>query len=143
MPSLSPGTFKVCVHEIHTGRIAGEVAARRLTGPISFHDTGDLVLQLEAVMDSQNFPQAYHRSRSFVPTGVNSPFAAPTLDGGMDPDSVERSRGRQSSFLLRVLTRRSSTWQGLLTWEDAESPVRFHSVLELVRLIDAHFSQAK
>lgn len=139
MSTLRPGAFKVCVQEHYGGQITGQVVAYRLTGPMPFRDTADLVLQIETVLDTQNHPQAFRRSRSFVPTEKPCPYAAPTLDGGMSHEAVEEFQGAEISFLLHVFTRQSSTWQGSVVWADGSS-VQFQSALELIRIIDEHFT---
>ena len=59
--------LRVCVDRAEQGRISGRVFGQRLVRPIVFTDIGDLLLQVEAVLDAQNFPQAFQRVRTFVP----------------------------------------------------------------------------
>ena len=48
--------LRVCVDRAEQGRISGRVFGQRLVRPIVFTDIGDLLLQVEAVLDAQNFP---------------------------------------------------------------------------------------
>lgn len=139
MSVLRPGAFKVCVQSCQNGQISGRVVAYRLKEPMPFRDTGNLVLTIESVLDAQNFPQAFRRSRSFVPQEVHSPYAASTLDSGMSQEAVDQAEGAVATFLLHVFTRQSSTWQGNIVWTDG-SFAPFQSVLELIRILDDHFS---
>ena len=88
MSTLRPGAFKVCVQSCQNGQISGQVVAYRLKSPMPFRDTGSLVLSIESVLDAQNFPQAFRRSRSFVPRAVQNPYASDTLNSGMSSLAV-------------------------------------------------------
>ena len=139
MSTLRPGAFKVCVQSCQNGQISGQVVAYRLKSPMPFRDTGSLVLSIESVLDAQNFPQAFRRSRSFVPRAVQNPYASDTLNSGMSQEEVDQFHGTAATFLLHVFTRQSSTWQGNVVWSEGEV-VRFQSVLELIRILDEHFT---
>lgn len=84
----SDAVFRVCVDEISEGRIRGHVVSRRLTAPISFQDVGDFLIKLEELMDRQNFPQAFERTRTFRPrpAGASHVPAADGLEGGMSKE---------------------------------------------------------
>lgn len=141
--------LRVCVDQMEGGRISGRVVSRRLTRPIRFDDVGSLLLQIEAVLDVQKFPQAFQRTRTFQPRqapGEEAPAAAqtapaaPSLAEGMPEAEVEAAHGAVSTFLLFVFTRQNTTWQGVLDWLDGSPRVRYSSVLELLKLVDGHLN---
>ena len=40
------------------------------------------------------------------------------------------------TFILKILNRQNSTWQGSVTWVEEEKTQNFRSALELLKLID-------
>ncbi len=138
----SDAVFRVCVDEISEGRIRGHVVSRRLTAPISFQDVGDFLIKLEELMDRQNFPQAFERTRTFRPrpAGASHVPAADGMEGGMSKEEVEEERGAVATFALFVITRRNTTWQGIVDWLDGSPRSDYSSVLELIKLIDERVS---
>lgn len=128
--------FRVCVDGAEDGRISGRVFSQRLTAPLLFSDIGNLLLQMEAVLDKQNFPQAFQRTRSFSPAKGAAVPAAPSLTDGMSAETVAAAAGALCTFTLYVITRRSTTWQGRVDWLDGTPPETFSSVLDLIKLTD-------
>ena len=127
--------LRVCVDSLEAGSIRGRVVSRRLTAPITFGDLGDLLLQVEEVLNRQNFPQAFERTRSFVKNPDEPLPVAADLDSGMTKEEVEACRGEAATFSLYVITRRSTTWQGFVEWPDGTRQ-EYVSVLELIKLLD-------
>ena len=131
--------LRVCVDRAEQGRISGRVFGQRLVRPIVFTDIGDLLLQVEAVLDAQNFPQAFQRVRTFVPGKMEQqPPAALGVEDGIPAGEVAAAAGQVTTFLLSVVTRRNTTWQGYLEWLDSGERQEFESVLELLKLTDHH-----
>ena len=130
--------LRVCVDRAQGGRISGRVFSQRLTEPLSFADVGSLLLQLEEVLDRQNFPQAFQRTRTFAKDRASTAPAALDPAGGMPAEAVEAAHGETATFALYVLTRRNTTWQGKVDGRDGRPPEDFSSVLELIKLIDLH-----
>lgn len=127
--------LRVCVNEATPDHIAGQVYSQRLTAPMPFSDLGTLLLRLDQVLDIQNFPQAFQRVRSFTPKESKVP-AAPSPEEGLSPRLVEAQQGTAATFVLHILSRRSSSWQGSLDWLDGSPRQEFTSVLELMKLIE-------
>lgn len=129
--------FRVCVDSVGDGRIGGRVFGHRLTRSVSFSDIGELLVRIDAVLDKQNFPQAFQRSRTFTVREAGSP-AAESLDAGMSDEEVSAARGAVSTFTLAVFSRRSASWQGQVDWLDGAGPQRFESALEFLKLTEDH-----
>lgn len=127
--------LRVCVDHATPGHIAGQVYSARLTAPIEFSDLGALLLRLDQVLDAQNFPQAFQKGRSFSAKESRVP-AADSPEHGMPQAEVETHRGDHATFVLYILSRRSSSWQGTVNWLDGEKPQEFSSALELMKLIE-------
>ena len=125
--------IQVCVDRVEEGRFSGRMASRRFTAPIPFTDVGNLLLQVEEVLNRQNFPQAFERARTFVPRGEGSLPVAADLKSGMTPEEVDNASGAVDTFRLYIITRRNATWQGFLEWSDGTRQ-EFSSALEFLKL---------
>ena len=91
------------------------------------------------MLDAQNFPQAFQRVRTFVPGKMEQqPPAALGVEDGIPAGEVAAAAGQVTTFLLSVVTRRNTTWQGYLEWLDSGERQEFESVLELLKLTDQH-----
>ena len=128
--------LRLCVDRAESGQVKGRIVSRRLTAPIPFSDIGNLILQVEEILNQQNFPQAFQRTRTFRHVPPHAIPVSQDLDSGMSQEEVEAARGIAATFNLYVLTRRSTTWQGKLDCLDGSAPLSFSSVLELIKLID-------
>lgn len=131
--------IRICVDEAADGRIRGSLISRRFTDTIPFTDLGNLVLQIEEVLNLQRFPQAFERTRSFGPhTPGNLPVAA-DLSSGLPREVVDAAQGAVATCLLYVITRRNTTWQGFVDWLDG-TRTDYSSALELILLLDHRLS---
>lgn len=131
--------IRICVDQVTDGRIRGFLISRRLTGTIPFTDLGNLVLQVEEVLNRQHFPQAFERTRSFCPHGPGNLPVAPDLDSGLSREVVDAAHGAVATCLLYVITRRNTTWQGFVDWLDG-TRTDYSSALELILLLDERLS---
>lgn len=127
----SDTAFTVAVESAGAGHISGRITGYLLPEPLCFSDLGQLVLALDALFDELNFPQAFQRARRFGP-GTETPATGSSLP------PAKTSAKPVETFVLNVLTRRSSSWQGFVIWQD-DSRAAFPSTLALLRLISSHF----
>ena len=130
--------LRICVDQAEDGRVCGTVYSQRLCSPMPFSDLGHLLVQVDAVLDAQNFPQAFQRIRSFQ-DHVEHAFPA---CAAADPDeAVSSARGKTATFVVYVSTRQSATWQGMVDWLDGSALSAFSSALEFIKLVDGHLSK--
>ena len=135
----SPSAFlRVCVDQSDGSRISGRVYSQRLTHPMAFSDIGSLVLRLDEVLEKQNFPQAFQRSRTFREREIHVP-AAGDPEVGIPLCEVEGASGALATFTLCILSRRNASWQGWVDWMDGSPRQQFASALELIRMAEEHF----
>ncbi|MFG6331261.1 MAG: hypothetical protein K1W28_05450 [Lachnospiraceae bacterium] len=52
-------------------------------------------------------------------------------------EHVIQQRGTDATFLVRVMYRQDSDWQGEVTWVDGRKKECFRSALELIKLLDS------
>ena len=134
------GAIRICVDRLEGNRAGGRVLSQRLTAPMAFSDLGSLLLQLESLLEQQNFPQAFQRMRSFTKETPEYP-AGLLPEGAMAPEAVASARGEAATFVLRVLTRQNATWQGVLEWLEGERRDSFSSDLEFLKLLERDLRQ--
>lgn len=96
-----------------------------------FQGLMQLIVGIEQILDSANFPQSFTAVRSFAP------MPEPKLN-----DIVENKcrKGALSTFVVKVLFRQHTSWQGSVRWLDTGSEQSFRSVLELALLMDSALS---
>lgn len=141
--NICQSTLRVCVDAAECGRISGRVFGQLLSAPLTFTDTGDLILRVDQILDAQNYPQAFQRARTFAPRPAAATLSASGPDTGLSAETVRAASGAVATFQLSVVSRRSSTWQGFVDWLDGSPLLRFPSALELIRVIDARFGGNK
>jgi len=127
--------FRVCVDKKPLG---GRIVGQRTSVPIDFNDVGDLLLKIETVLDTQDFPRAFQRKRTF-----GEPQQTVRRDEEqqvifMSIDEVTAAKGEISTFELRVNARQNASWQGRLDFLDGEQK-QFMSALELIHILDEKF----
>ncbi len=128
--------LRICIDCVKGRTVSGRVLSRRLIQPYHFPDLNSFVLQMEAVFDAQNFPQAYQRIRTFLRTEDKGTLAAADPESGMTEEEVKAGRGEVATVELRVMSRRNSTWQGTVNWLDGDVIRDFSSYLELMHIAD-------
>ena len=134
------GLIRVCVDDIAGNRVSGRVYRQRLTSPMAFLDLGGLLLQLEELLEAQNFPQAFQRIRTFSPDKLPERSDGVLPEGAMSPEEVSAASGKRATFILHVLTRQNATWQGTVDWLCGGEPDAFSSDLEFLKLVERHIA---
>ena len=138
--NYNTAALQVCIDAADTDAVRGRVLGQRLTAPIEFSDVGDFLLKIDALLDAQNFPQAFERSRTFWSGAKREVPAADNSEEALPEDEVSSARGAVDTFTLHILTRRGATWQGFIRWAGSDERQTFNSALELVKLIDQRVS---
>lgn len=60
--------------------------------------------------------------------------------GGLPVVALEQGKGEVATFVIHVLSRQQSSWQGSVTWLEGKEARSFRSALELVFLLDSALS---
>ena len=127
--------LRVCVDRLEPEGVAGRVYSMRLIRPVPFADLHELILEMEAVMDAQNHPQAFQRIRVFGTERTPAAAAVEDADVPMTQEEVDAAQGGVSTFMIQVISRQHASWQGFIDWLDGGKQ-SFESELELAELID-------
>lgn len=94
----------------------------------SFTGLTQLLMEIEHILDSTNYPQSFTALRSF------SVMPEPKQESTADSKHRE---GKLATFVIKVLFRQHTSWQGSITWLETQSEQTFRSVLELILLMDS------
>lgn len=100
-----------------------------------FNSEIELLLSIDRLCDSMQFPQASYKSRSFE-SKYTKTFVR-KVESFMDPEieSELKQQGR-ATFLVHIKFRQNASWQGSITWVEKEKTQNFRSALEMLKLID-------
>ena len=133
-------SLRVCVDDSANGVFRGRIVGKRLNAAISFTDINDFIVQVDALLDIQKFPQAFQRIRSFIERDL------PSVPAVLTPEELNNHTnyvecGNVATFTLLISTRQNASWQGYINWMNNEPKQFFSSTLELLRLIDTHLNQ--
>ena len=132
--------LRVAVDGQEAGRLFGSIYSQRLKEPLAFQNTEELLLLIEDLLDTQDFPRAFQRKRTFagknpqiIPSRI--PMSEEDERENMDLETVNQAKGKMSTFALNVITRQNTSWQGYLDWLDGSDRQAFNSDLELLSMI--------
>ena len=127
----------------------GKIYTRLNKEAINFRNIGEMLEVLESIWNAIGYPQESLINRSFV-IQQNSkvkkdPIDVSYLEDGtkdkikveLSEADMEKRRGEQDTFIVRIQYRQNATWQGHVTWVDENKTVPFRSALELIKLIDS------
>ena len=131
--------LRVCVDRNKDGHLSGRVVSQRLSQPIRFSDIAHLILQVDAVLDEQKFPQAFQRIRTLSPSATPEVPAALRAEEMLSRQEVDSAQGDLGTFVIHLTTRQHASWQGFTDWLDGGSRQRFESTLELIKFISRRF----
>jgi len=99
-----------------------------------FHSLMEYLMEMENMLDEMRFPQSFSSRRTFFDT------EAVHLDAAKKPHF---EAGKCGTFLVRILFRQNSSWQGSVQWKEENRETSFRSALELALLFDDALSGKK
>ena len=105
-----------------------------------FRGVVDLISKMDAFFDRQGFPQAYNQYRSIVSTTTDNNSATQGVFSSVTEEITSTIRGEKATFVIQVLYRQNSTWQGSITWVEKNMSQRFRSTLEMIKCMDSVLS---
>jgi hypothetical protein len=137
--------LRVCVDGVKNSVVSGRVFSQRLKDIIEFPDLTNLVLRLDRLMDEQKYPQAFQRKRRFkLPALRNSKAPVDAVEGDerpyMDEEVVDTAVGAKATFILQIVSRQNTNWQGYVDFLDGAGVKEFKSELELLEMINDFLS---
>jgi hypothetical protein len=145
--------MRICVDGVNDSAVSGRVFSQRLKEAIFFPDLNNLVLRLDQLMDEQNYPQSFQRKRTFKPEAALPPrrrknmarddrAAEETNDHPyMAEENVARAFGEKATFVLQVMSRQNTNWQGFVDFLDGAGNREFESELSFLALVNEFLSK--
>ena len=138
----------LCVDVCEEGRQCGKLYHMYTKEPVRFTSLLQAISRMDELYDELAFPQASTELRSFLVDRKAKGCGQKGDVGAWKPERKELRetekfdrmighRGTKATFLIRVLYRQHSSWQGEVTWVDQRKTEYFRSVLELIRLLDS------
>lgn len=128
-------TMVVCVDSYNRGNPCGRFYNYGQSGDeFEFQSLTELIVGIENILDSANFPQSFTAIRSFA--------AVPEPELKRQ-EGYQAWQGEQATFTVKILFRQHTSWQGTITWLEQKSEQSFRSVLELILLMDSALNSAE
>ena len=132
--SGAPNLMNVCVDRNFGREITGRCFNRYSEYPVRFDDINHLLIRMDQLMDTIDFPQSTTRNREFFSRQRRQE------DGGIEEvkttDEILKESGKKATFVVNVTYRQNATWQGKVLWAETGKSCYFRSALELMKLID-------
>lgn len=140
---------RICIDQYNDSDWSGRIYTRLNIEPIQFRNIGEMLGALGKIWNTIGYPQESTINRNFAKQQIlrekkKNMNVSYLEEGTKDKIKVELSeadmdkkRGKQDTFIVRIQYRQNATWQGHVTWVDENRTVPFRSVLELIKLLDS------
>lgn len=126
--------------------------------PRQFQSVMDMIHKMDSQFDLWDFPQSASIDRSFRrdhdaadASGIPIEHEAeqglrkqrlPDYASGLKQYDILEHPGRIGTFIIKVRFRQNATWQGQVHFVEKDRLENFHSVLELIKILDADLHEA-
>ena len=133
---------RVCIDDYQEGVIIGRIYHTLHQEPIRFRGCITMLKEMEALMNTYDFPQADVRLRTFQ---SNQTLNRTLHNWRLKEEYQVKNwiRGSRATFGIRILYRHNATWQGTIRWIEGAKDEHFRSVLEMIFLIESCFTKEK
>lgn len=102
----------------------------------SFSSVMQLLELIGRSVDNAGLPAAYDSIKSF-----SQPVAADADETAGEADS--NKCGDEATFIINILFRQNSSWQGIIKWVEGKKEESFRSVYEMLMLMDSALESVK
>ena len=120
---------KVCVDGYTDRVLEGRIYQynSEYEGGICFHSAIEFLKYMELIMKEKHFPD-FQECRAFQQASEVEI---------VQPSPESREIGKKATFVVKILFRQHTSWQGTVLWCENSREVNFRSVLELLLLMDS------
>ena len=132
----APNGVVLCVDGFRQQELQGILYHSYQTEGEPFDNAQQMVLLMEKLYDSLNFPHPSTNERSFMKEQKNVRQKA-ERNKTMSDDALLSKHGDIGTFIVRVQHRQNSSWQGRITWMEEDKTIYFRSVWEMIKLIES------
>lgn len=126
--------FRICV-DAEEQDMAGRIYSLLVPEAITYSGWNELFLKMDAVFDQVGYPQAFQEKRSFTGgTKAASYQGSPKL---LQPyEAVTHERGLLWTVDVVVISRRDTSWQGIVYDLDRQELGQFDGELGLMKILE-------
>lgn len=130
---------RICINAFNNYDISGEVLLALDRQVKQINSIYQLLIILDEYFDYHNIPQATHHRRRFSNTKKRSPL--PERSNNVKEEYNPDKNGNMATFVVHVMYRQNSSWQGKIEWIETNKKVNFRSSLELIMLMNEALEQ--
>lgn len=123
--------FRICI-DTDEEDITGTAFSPLCNSPIKFFGLGELLVKIDALFDKEGYPQSFQDKRSFEEGKRIQNRYGGMPEYQMEPEMIEREKGKRATFDIVITTRRNTSWQGNLIDFKGELLKKFTGELELL-----------
>ena len=131
---LSPAQILISLDRACGTGLAGRLYSGFYHKAYAFGSETELLLGIDGLCDSMQFPQASFKIRSFETKYTKIVFRK--AENFMDSELEPAQKEDRATFLVHIKFRQNATWQGSITWVEKEKTQNFRSALEMLKLMD-------
>lgn len=102
----------------------------------TFDSCFDLISKIDEFYSQNSFVTPTTRFRSIKKYVAAKNFTKRELIRYMDESIFSQGQGKKATFIIQVMFRQNSTWQGTVKWVETGEETRFRSTMELMRMMD-------
>ncbi len=137
----APNGVVLCVDRRRGLSLQGRLYHSYSKSETPFSDLGQATLLMERIYNRLQFPFPGTNQRRFAgidPAASQRPSMLwPERKRIMSDEQLLQKHGDIGTFIVRVQHRQNSSWQGRVTWMEADKTVQFRSVWEMIKLIES------
>lgn len=127
----SVNMFRVCM-DACGDYINGNAHSPMCKEKIAFSGIGELLLKMDKLFDSIGYPQAFQNKRSFEDgKGIDNTYRGIPKPVRM-PEEILGEYGQVCTYDIEVISRRNTSWQGIIYDVDGTEKTRFDGEMQLL-----------
>ena len=131
---LSPAQILVALDSQTSDKMEGRLYSGYFHKVYTFKSDIDLIMAIDNLCNSMQFPQAACQSRRFEFKYTKT--LVRKAEDFMDSEIEAAAKQDNATFLVHIKFRQNASWQGSITWVEKEKTQNFRSALEMLKLMD-------
>lgn len=135
--SGAPNLCRVCVDAWAGGEVTGRLYHCYSRQPEPIGRISDVLDSIDRLCDRLNYPARTQQPRHFGPEKLRPQITQKKVEPQMTREELAKNKGKMATFVVHVMYRQHSTWQGSVTWAETGEKANFRSALELIKLMDS------
>lgn len=140
--SGAPNLCRVCVDAWAGGEVTGRLYHCYSKQPEPIGRTSDVLDSIDRLCDRLNYPARTQQPRHFGPAKPKPQTTQKKVEPQMTRQELAEQKGKMATFVVHVMYRQHSTWQGSVTWAETGEKANFRSALELIKLMDSAMDES-